>query len=232
MVKKNPSRTTITYREIICPSSIRGASRVTWTRRGRGIHWEPAGRISPVEENLCWARTTARLKAFIPSLLPAAYCSSSLLWLRKFASNFTNPWRPLLFHNSVPSLWQLNSQRKEPPAKFSVHLSYTNKQTLSQEKEEKITEEGFYGSSWEELALPLFQNEMGNIGLCYVLWPTLECPLKTVCKQRASSYFQSLTFLNLSTSSQDFGLMRRQPSKITLTLLISQLNSTEIQTSP
>ena len=143
-----------------------------------------------MKETLCWARSSARLKGFIPSLLTSTHCSPPLLWLRKVASIFTNPWRPLLCHISVPSLWQLNSQGKEPPAKFSAHLSYTHKQTISQEEEEKKTEESFYGLTWEESVLSLFRKGMGNIGFCFVLWPTFRTSTKYCIKQRASSDFQ------------------------------------------
>ena len=182
MVKKKPSRTIIAQRGHM--TFIH--NRSTWsnpTRRGRGIHWEPAVNPSPVEEKLL---STLIWKGFISLLFIAIHCSPHLLLLRKFASVFTNPWRPLLCHISFSSLWQLNSQGKEPPAKFSAHFSYKRPPRRRRRRKLRRASTGQPGRNWVSL---YSKREWETLAFVLHCGPPWEYPLNTVCKQMASSDF-------------------------------------------
>lgn len=90
-----------------------------WTKRGETCHWE----------SVEWSHLRRRPKvgsglAFGWEILFSATpcCHSllfSLVWLRKVASVFTNPWRPLLCHIFVSSL-QIKLQGKETSLQSSL----------------------------------------------------------------------------------------------------------------
>lgn len=95
-----------------------------WTKRGETCHWE----------SVEWSHLRKRLMvgSGLEILFSATPCChsllSSLMGLRKIASVFTNPWRPLPCHIFVSSL-QINSKGRKPLCK--VLCSQLLQQTVS-----------------------------------------------------------------------------------------------------
>lgn len=80
---------------------------VCWIRRrrllsGSSTHPVTCGRNPSLDQ----VQQPAEMFYSLP-LLTATHCSPLCCFF------FTNPWRPLFCHNSVPSLWQLNLPGKE-----------------------------------------------------------------------------------------------------------------------
>jgi hypothetical protein len=68
----------------------------------------------------------------------------------------------------------LTSKERELPEKFSDHLSYSNKQTLSQGKEKgKARECGFLWAKLGRISFPSTPKGTENLGFCSTLRSTL-----------------------------------------------------------
>lgn len=90
-----------------------------WTKRGETCHWE-SGEWSHLRKRPMVGSGLAFGREILFCATPCCHSLlSSLMGLRKVASVFTNPWRPLLCHIFVSSL-QIELQGKETSLQSSL----------------------------------------------------------------------------------------------------------------